>query len=284
MSAANANKHPAVIEVRLDTALFLCTLDLAGLARGNEERLELNSPVKFASPRCPACPRVSPSWRTRHSPWDYLPRHRHEHGFVALLLHGAYVEAGDTGRHRVEIGDVIVHRAFESHLDRCDVRGAEVLVLPLPSRWEGPVRGRAANPDAVARAAERDPLEAASLLLDRLTPSPSDFGDWPDALASALQADPSLTLADWANAAGLHLGSLSRGFRQVFTVTPAAFRLAQRAHRAAEAITEGSTTLAAIAHDCGFADQAHMTRAIVRLTGLTPSSLRAASGNKGTLY
>ena len=91
---------------------------------------------------------------------------------------------------------------LESHLDRCDVRGAEVLVLPLPSRWEGAVRGRTADPDAVARAAERDPLEAASLLLDRLTPLTSGFGDWPDALASALQADPSLTLAEWADAAG----------------------------------------------------------------------------------
>jgi AraC-like DNA-binding protein len=30
-----------------------------------------------------------------------------------------------------------------------------------------------------------------------------------------------------------------------------------------------------VAQDCGFADQAHMTRAVVKLTGTTPSALRA---------
>ncbi len=193
------------------------------------------------------------------------------------MLSGGYVEAGDTGRHRVEAGDVVAHRAFESHLDRFDARGAEVLVLPLPRGWDGPVCGRIAEPDAVVRAAERDPADAALRLLEGLTATASPTADWPDELARALRADPGLALADWAEAAGLHLGSVSRGFRQVFAVTPAAFRLAQRTHRAVEAILGTASPLAVIAQDCGFADQAHMTRAMANLTGRTPSALRAAA-------
>lgn len=233
---------------------------------------------RAVSESCPACPRPAPAGRTRHAPWEDLARHRHDHGFAALVLSGGYVEAGDTGRHRVEAGDVVVHRAFESHLDRFDARGAEVLVLPLPRGWDGPACGRAGDPDAVIRAAERDPTAAPRLLLlDGVSEAPASMMDWPDELARSLRADPCLALADWAEAAGLHLGSVSRGFRQVFAVTPAAFRLAQRTHRAVEAILGAARPLAVIAQDCGFADQAHMTRAVAKLTGRTPSALRAAT-------
>ena len=192
------------------------------------------------------------------------------------MLKGGYVEAGDTGRHRVEAGDVVVHRPFESHLDQFDARGAEVLVLPLPSGWRGPVRGRAAEPDVIVRTAERSPEDAAALLMDGLQPAASQPADWPDLLAQALCADPSLKLEAWAETAGLHPASVSRGFRQVFAVTPAAFRIAQRAHLAVAALAHTSAPLAAVAQDCGFADQAHMTRAVAKLTGTTPSALREA--------
>lgn len=224
---------------------------------------------------CPACPRPASAGLTRHAPWEDLARHRHDHGFTALVLRGGYVEAGDTGRHRVEAGDVVVHRPFESHLDQFDGRGAEVLVLPLAAGWKGPVRGRAAEPDLIVRTAERSPEDAAALLMDGLKPTTPQTDDWPDLLAQALRADPSLRLEAWAEAAGLHSASVSRGFRQVFAVTPAAYRLAQRAHLAVAGLAQASAPLAAIAQDCGFADQAHMTRAVVQLTGSTPSALRA---------
>jgi AraC-like DNA-binding protein len=227
---------------------------------------------------CPDCSRPAPAGRTRHAPWEDLSRHRHDHGFVALVLGGGYIEAGDTGRHEVGPGDVVAHRPFESHLDRFDARGAEVLVLPLPADWEAPVRGRAADPDAIVRAAERSTTEAADLLRQALDPTAHATADWPDLLARDLRADPSLKLEDWAEAAGLHAASVSRGFRQVFAVTPAAFRLVQRSHQAIAAITRTAVPLAAVAQDCGFADQAHMTRAVVQLSGVTPSALRGGRG------
>ncbi len=212
--------------------------------------------------------------RMRHPPCQRLPRHPHDHGFAALVLSGGYVEAGDTGRHWMEAGEVLLHQAWESHLDRFDGRGAEVLVLPIDDADARLLVGRIADPDAVARVAERDRAEAARLLLSTLTPRAAPCADWPDQLAEALRADPTLPLTPWARARGLHQGSLSRGFRQVFGVAPVAYRLVQRTRRAMAAVRHSGEPLSFIAVDSGFADQAHMSRAIRSLANTTPGALR----------
>lgn len=211
-----------------------------------------------------------------HSPGERLARHRHDNGFAAVVLSGGYVEAGDTGRHRVTAGDVILHQAFESHLDQIDRRGAQVLVLPLPFGLSAAARGRVADPDLMARLTAIDAWAAAEALAEGFEPivATSDSEDWPDALARRLLADPDLSISLWAEAKGLHPGSVSRGFQQQFGVTAAAFRATARTHRALAALDDPALSLAQVADDCGFADQAHMTRAVVGLTGSTPRQLR----------
>ncbi len=215
--------------------------------------------------------------RMRHAPREQLPRHLHEHAFAAIVLSGGYIEAGDTGRHRMEPGDVLLHQAWEGHLDRFGGGGAEVLVLDIADTDASRLCGRLADPDAIARLAERDRSEAARQMLAELSPKPSDVDDWPDELARALNDDPSLGLGAWADERGLHLGSLSRGFRQVFGVTPVGYRLIQRTRRAVAALRRSTDPLSFIAQDCGFADQAHMNRAVLKLAGATPVALRRAA-------
>jgi AraC-like DNA-binding protein len=190
------------------------------------------------------------------------------------VLAGGYDEAGDTGRHRVSPGDVIFHRAFESHLDQFHRPGAEVLVIPLPETWDGPSLGSIHDVDAIVRAAERDPEEALHLFATTVRERSAEPEDWPDLLAATLRADPSLSLEEWAGAAGLHPGSLSRGFAHVFGATPAAYRLAQRTRRAIDAIIGTEIPLSRVAADCGFADQAHMSRAVLSVAQTPPASLR----------
>jgi AraC-like DNA-binding protein len=218
--------------------------------------------------------RAAEPGRMRHPPRQQLPRHPHDHGFAALVLSGGYVEAGDTGRHWMEPGDVLLHQAWESHLDRFDGRGAEVLVLPIADTDARIAVGRVADPDAIARLAERDRAEAARQLLAAMTPRVEEPADWPDLLARTLRGDPALALTPWARARGLHLGSVSRGFRQVFGVTPVGYRLIQRTRRAIEAVRHSAEPLSFVAQDCGFADQAHMHRAIRSLAHTTPTALR----------
>lgn len=228
------------------------------------------------SPPCSCCaPRAAPPGRMRHRGGETLHRHLHEGAFAAIVLGGGYVEAGDTGRHRVTAGDVIIHRPFERHLDRFDPRGAEVLVLPLPTRWRGPVRGRVADPDAIAALAERDPIAAHHQLDRAIIAHTPTSADWPDQLAADLLDLPDLSLARWAERRGLHPASLSRGFGQQFEITPAQFRLIARTHRAIRRVIGSAAALSAVAAAEGFADQAHMTRSIARLTGRSPRALRA---------
>jgi AraC-like DNA-binding protein len=121
-----------------------------------------------------------------------------------------------------------LHHAWEGHVAWVDRHGAEVLVLDIVAADAVGPAGRIGDPDSVVCLAERDLRAAAHLMLERLKPKPARLSDWPDLLAQALMADPQLCLGDWASRRGLHLGSVSRGFRQVFGVAPVAYRLIQR--------------------------------------------------------
>ncbi len=217
-------------------------------------------------------------FRTHHAPHEVIPRHQHAGAFAAVVLSGHYAEAGDTGHHRVEPGDVLIHQAFEAHIDRFDLDGGEVLVVELPGVWTGPLVGRIPDADRAMRTAERDCAAAAALIASAMVAKQQADADWPDLLARELRTHPELPLREWADRMRLHPGSLSRGFRQVFGLTPAAFRLIARTHHAIAAIRLSRSPLCDIADLSGFADQAHMSRAVGRLAGMPPAQLRRALG------
>jgi hypothetical protein len=90
--------------------------------------------------------------------YTVLDRHLHIESYLALVLSGGYEEAGDRGCLRVLAGDVLLHSAFEAHLDRYQPSGADVLNLALPSGFTCQhVSMRVPDPDAIVRIAERDP-------------------------------------------------------------------------------------------------------------------------------
>ena len=209
---------------------------------------------------------------------ERLPHHRHDEAYAAIILDGHYSEAGDTGRHYVGPGDVLFHRSWESHVNLVGSRGARLLVLKVEGEWSCSPRGIARDPDQIARLAEHDvhaALEQLVLTFEEVKAEPSD---WPDLLAADLRAAPNLKLADWAEAHGLHPGSLTRGFSQVFGITPARYRLIQHTHIALAALSHSRASMAEVAAACDFADQAHMARAVRNLTGMTPSQIRASAG------
>lgn len=133
-----------------------------------------------------------------------------------------------------------------------------------------------ADPDAVARLAEHDPHVAAELVRNTATPATSGPDDWPDLLAAALGRDPALSITGWADHAGLDPASVSRGFLRAYGVSPKRFRLELRTRTAVRALAGWQGSLADLAADHGFADQAHFARAALALTGFTPSQLKAA--------
>ncbi|MGF6771725.1 AraC-like DNA-binding protein [Paraburkholderia sp. GAS199] len=84
-----------------------------------------------------------------------------------------------------------------------------------------------------------------------------------------------LTLADLARDAGMSRFQLLRSFAQQTGLPPHAYRMQRRVALARQLIARG-TPLADAAAAAGFADQSHMTRAFVRLLGVTPANYAAA--------
>ena len=212
----------------------------------------------------------------RHAASERLPRHRHAEPYVAVVLRGDYQEAGDEGRFAAQPGTVIVHGCWAAHLDRFGACGAEVLNLPTVAGL-APGVGTIDDPEAVARMAERDPLAAAAHLRDGLSRHTVGPADWPDLLAEALRTDPDLALAPWARRMKLEPASVSRGFARAYGVSPKRFRLEARTRRAIAALADWHGSLADLAADQGFADQAPLTRSVGALTGVPPAVLRAKS-------
>jgi len=221
-----------------------------------------------------------------HELWQsraYIPRHRHEGAYAALVLAGSYEESGSRGRFRVQAGDVLLHDAFDAHLDRFQSAGARVFSLAVEALGAWPLGigiAQVRDSDAIVRTAERDAIEAAALLSTELRCKQRVHYDWPDMLVDDLLSDPGCRLDEWARDRSLAPSSVSRGFRKVFGVSPATFRLDTRASRALRMIRGSTLSFAAVAAAAGFADQAHMCRAIRELTGGTPGSWRRSSSFK----
>jgi AraC-like DNA-binding protein len=214
------------------------------------------------------------NWSPRHC----IPRHRHDRAYAAVVLSGTYEECGSRGRFRVGPGDVLLHSAFDAHLDRFQNRGAQILNLMITSAVPAAFSiGRVGDPDAIARVADRDPIEAGVRLRAQLCEARGASQDWPDLLATDLLRDPDCRLEIWARNHGLAAATISRGFGRVFGVTPASFRLEVRARCALALISGSDQPLACIAAATGFADQAHMSRATRALTGSPPSWWRRSN-------
>lgn len=213
--------------------------------------------------------------------WQTIPppligRHVHRRAYAALVLSGCYEEAGDSGRHRVQAGNVVLHDAFEAHLDRIPTSGAVVLNVPLSAQYafQSGV-GRAEDPDAIVRLVEKGDSEAAALLLSSTELRKPEFQDWPDELAGSMAQNASVNLSAWSEAKGISAWDRSRSFAKVFGISPCAFRARARTRQAWRAIRTTSTPLSAIAAQVGFSDQAHMARCVKTLTGRSPSAWRS---------
>jgi AraC-like DNA-binding protein len=79
-----------------------------------------------------------------------------------------------------------------------------------------------------------------------------------------------------AKSQALSLRSLQTRFRRSVGLTPKEFARIMRLRATLEALDNSDSPLADLAADRGFADQAHATRELRRITGLAPARLRAA--------
>jgi AraC family transcriptional regulator len=230
-----------------------------------------------------------------------MTRHAHDMTSVSVLLSGALVEEAE---HREVVGfagSVVVKPAGVYHANRfgpSDVLICRVDVL-APSdetdafqralsrwSWRWHPRALARTREALAGRSGLERDEARSLANDLLR---IVAGERHDERAPHWLVEASHTILghtaprsqssvrELANAMGLHRGSLARRFRAEHGFSIRDWRRRVMVERAARAIVGDGGNLSAIAHACGFADHAHMTRAIRAAAGLTPTELRSLS-------
>ncbi|WP_025596587.1 helix-turn-helix transcriptional regulator [Burkholderia sp. WSM2230] len=203
------------------------------------------------------------------SPLDERGRAWHMLYFEPSMLVGAAAELSGAEVREVELAQPVVHDALLKHLFE---RLFAVAVRPPCAR------------DNLAR--EQALLELIAHLLS--THASRDATRHAHALAShslgpiarakaRIDDDPAapLTLAELAGEAGISRFQLLRAFAHETGLPPHAYRMQRRVALARQLIASG-ISLVDTAAAAGFADQSHMTRAFVRLFGITPATYAAA--------
>jgi AraC-like DNA-binding protein len=212
-------------------------------------------------------------------PYEFsLRRHRHLRSYATVVLAGTFEESGYNGRIHAAAGDVLIHPTLDCHENQMVSAGVKLIRLDWADHSGRGGLYHLDDVDELAKAAERDVIEAAHLLKRALCekglPSHGQKNDWPDMLLADLANNASTEIGAWAEVNGLARETVSRGFAAAYGIVPSVLRAELRARSAWLRITRGSEGLCRIAADAGFADQAHMTRWIHRITGASPAAWR----------
>lgn len=140
---------------------------------------------------------------------------------------------------------------------------------------------RALDQDACA--AKREIRKALELLLDSVIQVPSGhvagLAPWQarkviDHVMTNIEMP--IRVVDLANVVKLSASHFSRAFRRSFHTSPHAYIVALRVARARALMLESDECMSRIAVACGFADQAHFSRAFHRRVGCAPGLWRRA--------
>jgi len=212
-----------------------------------------------------------------------LDRHRHLRPYATVVLACGLEESAYAGRISATAGDVLIHPSLDCHANPRITGGLKIIRLDWSDTSGIGGLYRLGGIDELAQVAEKDVIEAKLLLelmlREKSTPSPARKNDWPNLLVEDLTRNSRTDLGRWAEANGLARETVSRGFALAYGVAPSIFRAEMRARVAWLRITRGSDCLCRIATDTGFADQAHMTRWVHRISGAPPAAWRRSRGS-----
>ncbi len=192
---------------------------------------------------------------------------------------GGYVAGPDTGPVTAVVpsGGFIVGARFRPGA------GGQALGVPLSEIRDQRVRLDDLLPDLARRLpATLDPAAAAARLLDAAGLLVADAAaDAAVSRAAALLADPAARAEDVADWVGLSVRQLRRRFDVAAGYGPKTLQRVLRFQRFVQMLDAAGqpTDLATAAVRAGYADQPHLTRECVALSGLTPAALARVRGS-----
>ncbi|HEX5075097.1 MAG TPA: AraC family transcriptional regulator [Gemmatimonadaceae bacterium] len=243
-----------------------------------------------------------------------LPRHSHPRPAFSYVARGGFRETSRLGSSFCGAGMMHVRPSEEPHENEFDPNGSRILIVDLPlapamdDRRIRRIVGRAAVvQDGVVQTLAGELLwelhhrdHASDLaieglvlaLLARLVRSTS----WVRASAGQgtgatrlerarefIDAHFSrpLLLTEIASVAGLHPSSLARAFKRRYDVTPWQYQRRRQIAWVKAELARGDRPISVIAHEAGFSDHSHLTRAFRIAEGVVPSSLKRAGSAEG---
>jgi AraC family transcriptional regulator len=216
-----------------------------------------------------------------------------------VVLTGSLVESARGASREARRGSVVFKPAGVRHSDRFGPDGARTLQVVLAPGRDVPrydwvdgglasgiflrLDAALAHGDDAARL-DAECLVAALLSLQMAPPASEPPPRWLRTVLDFLHAHPdgALHATDLAHLASVHPVHLARVFRRHHGCTIGEYVRRLRLDRAADALAEteafagepGGMSIARIAMEAGFADQAHFTRAFRARAGLPPGRFR----------
>jgi AraC family transcriptional regulator len=230
-----------------------------------------------------------------------VPRHQHELAYVTVVLDGDYLE-GDRGKleelrpftavfnpsgvqHATVIGpsgaSFFTIELREQHLRELGVR------LPPQAKFDrgaGAMLWPGLRLYSAFKTQTSDPLVLESHVLELLGAIAGSASRekstpwWLGRVKERMHEEfgDNIRMRDLAHDAGVHPVHLARVFRAQEGRTPGDYLQQLRVRAACHRLREPGYPLAAIAVECGFADQSHFTRVFRKLTETTPAQFRRA--------
>jgi len=238
-----------------------------------------------------------------------VPRHEHELAYVTVVLGGHYRE-GDRGKldemppltavfNPVGVAHSTVIGPAGAALFTIEFRsqGIRALDLRLPQEttfdrgagsmlWPG-LHLFSAFKACTFKTEQDDPLALEGHIFELLgaiarlgsnDSSERRAPHWFRRVKDRLHAEfrERLRIGDLAREAGIHPVHLARAFRRFENRTPGEYQQRLQVRAACELLSNPEWPLAAIAAECGFADQSHFTRVFRRMAATTPAQFRRA--------
>jgi AraC family transcriptional regulator len=233
-----------------------------------------------------------------------MPPHRHDEASLCLVVDGAYAQRTHGREEQHAIGHLMFCPADEPHAQTFSRNGAlKIHLSPGPDMLDFlarrvPLQGapfaRAEALVAIARRMAGELLQpdgCSAITLEGLAFEAVDrFGrtETPDGHATWLRtardyvearAFETFTLAEVAQAVDRHPIHVAREFKRVFACTVGEHMRQVRVRTAAALLRSGRRSIADIAGQCGFFDQAHLARSFRAVHGMSPGAYRNAPLN-----
>jgi len=238
-----------------------------------------------------------------------VPRHEHQLAYVTVVLRGDYLE-GDRGQlDELAPFTAVFNPAGVAHSTIMGPAGASLFTVEFRNDALRQLDVRLPERTTLDRGAgamlwpglrlysafktQADPLVADSLAIEGcvLEMIAAITGTEPGEKSGDKTAPPwfrrvkerlhqgfrdRLRMRDLAQEAGVHPVHLARVFRKMEKRTPGEYQQQLQVRAGCELLRDPEWPLAAIAAECGFADQSHFTRVFRRMAGATPAQFRRA--------